>query len=203
MPVPLSVTNPKGKGLAAQVAAELPTEGPFARLQAEQQPAAAAATPGDRAGADGVVAQQQAQAQQQQQQQQPAEEMAIETHSLSFSYPDIGAASRCAWLPCMSVHVPGWLAAKLMPSMLSLIHCLFLWPRTLASDLGAPACPPAHRRPAAARPAAGGARHDCGAAKGRHLPAHRAKRRRQDDTAQGGGAGACGTWACGTWACGT
>ncbi|PRW20596.1 ABC transporter I family member 20 [Chlorella sorokiniana] len=88
MPVPLSVTNPKGKGLAAQVAAELPTEGPFARLQAEQQHAAAAATPGDRSGADGAAAQQQPHAQEQQQQ-QPAEEMAVETHSLSFSYPDI------------------------------------------------------------------------------------------------------------------
>lgn len=72
MPVPLSVTNPKAKGLAAQVAAELPTEGPFARLQAEQQPAAAAATPGERSGADGAAAQQQPHVQQQQQQQQLA-----------------------------------------------------------------------------------------------------------------------------------
>ncbi len=88
MPVPLSVTNPKAKGLAAQVAAELPTEGPFARLQAEQQHAAAAATPADRSAADDPTAQQQ---HAQQQQQMPAEEVAVETCNLSFSYPDIGA----------------------------------------------------------------------------------------------------------------
>ncbi|KAI7845740.1 hypothetical protein COHA_000656 [Chlorella ohadii] len=88
MPVPLSVTNPKAKGLAAQVAAELPTEGPFARLQAEQQPAVGAATPADRGGADGSTAQQQ-QHVQQQEQQPPAEEVALETCNLSFSYPDI------------------------------------------------------------------------------------------------------------------
>lgn len=102
MPVPLSVTNPKAKGLAAQVAAELPTEGPFARLQAVQQHATATATPGERSGADGAAAQQQPHVQQQQQQ-QPAEEVAIETRNLSFSYPDIGALLRRACDGAMAV----------------------------------------------------------------------------------------------------
>jgi hypothetical protein len=45
MPVPISITHPKGAGLAAARPAELPTEGPFARLarlkaaQQEQQQA--------------------------------------------------------------------------------------------------------------------------------------------------------------------
>ena len=103
MPVPLSVTNPKAKGLAAQVAAELPTEGPFARLQVGQQGTAAA----DRAGAAGAAAQQQA-AEQPQAAEPQAGDMAVETHHLSFSYPDIGARDRgqcrrpaeiCAGLP--------------------------------------------------------------------------------------------------------
>ena len=46
MPVPIAVTHPQGAGLKAAKAAELPTEGPFARmarLKAEQEAAAAAA----------------------------------------------------------------------------------------------------------------------------------------------------------------
>lgn len=92
MPVPLSVTNPQGKGLAAQQLAELPTQGPFARLGASQdvrtnaRPAAggaeqppAAATEQQQAGnisgssSGGTAA-----------------DVAVATHSLSFSYPDIG-----------------------------------------------------------------------------------------------------------------
>lgn len=53
MPVPLSVTHPKGAGLQAAKPATLPTEGPFARLarmKAEQEAAAAAAANGAAAG---------------------------------------------------------------------------------------------------------------------------------------------------------
>lgn len=91
MPVPLSVTNPKGAGLAAQVAAELPTGGSlFAGLGSSQ-------------GAAQQQAQPQAEQQQQQVQQQApagatacgvassaAGVAAVATHSLTFSYPDIG-----------------------------------------------------------------------------------------------------------------
>ena len=90
MPVPLSVTNPKGAGLAAAVAAELQTEGPFARLAQAVEPsaksgseaatvvqaaAAVAAPPGSTtsAGAGGSLA-----------------DAAVATHGLNFSYPDIG-----------------------------------------------------------------------------------------------------------------
>lgn len=96
MPVPLSVTNPKGAGLAAAVAAELQTEGPFARLAqvvepsakngseaapAAVQPAAAVAPqPGGSSGggAGGSLA-----------------DAAVATHGLNFSYPDIGESSPC------------------------------------------------------------------------------------------------------------
>ncbi|GBF90133.1 ABC transporter I family protein [Raphidocelis subcapitata] len=71
MPVPISITHPKGAGLAAARPAELPTEGPFARLarlkeaqqqqddQQQQQPsdgdaAPPAATPGP--GSEAAVA---------------------------------------------------------------------------------------------------------------------------------------------------
>lgn len=37
MPVPISITHPKGAGLQAAKAAELPTEGPFARLARQKQ----------------------------------------------------------------------------------------------------------------------------------------------------------------------
>lgn len=83
MPVPLSVTNPKAVGLAAAQLAELPTQGPFARLgqaadggrepASSQQGAAAAAAVTEQAGAASS-----------------SSHWAIETHSLSFSYPDIG-----------------------------------------------------------------------------------------------------------------
>jgi hypothetical protein len=93
MPVPLSVTNPKGAGLAAAVAAELQTEGPFARLAHAVQPnakngseaaaavqpaAAGAAQPSGSSGggAGGSLA-----------------DAAVATHGLNFSYPDIGEMS--------------------------------------------------------------------------------------------------------------
>lgn len=81
MPVPLSVTHKNAKGLTAAVAAELPTEGPFARLQA--QPA------GDGGGAQpaaGSSAQPEPEAAA-----ASAEDVAVATSHLSFSYPDIGA----------------------------------------------------------------------------------------------------------------
>jgi hypothetical protein len=37
MPVPISVTHPKGKGLTAAAPSQLPTDGPFARLAQRQQ----------------------------------------------------------------------------------------------------------------------------------------------------------------------
>lgn len=79
MPVPLSVTNPKAVGLVAAQAAELPTQGPFARMAQQpadqgstKQAAAAAADPVPAATANG------------------SNDWAVETCSLSFSYPDLG-----------------------------------------------------------------------------------------------------------------
>ncbi|GLC46075.1 hypothetical protein PLESTM_001822700 [Pleodorina starrii] len=43
MPVPVSITNPNGKGLAAASPSQLPTDGPFARLKAQAAQASAAA----------------------------------------------------------------------------------------------------------------------------------------------------------------
>ncbi|GIL48668.1 hypothetical protein Vafri_5136 [Volvox africanus] len=40
MPVPVSVTNPNGKGLTAAMPSQLPTEGPFARLKRQAEEAA-------------------------------------------------------------------------------------------------------------------------------------------------------------------
>lgn len=88
MPVPISVTNPKGVGLAAANPVELPTSGPFARAASDaNQPGAAAngqlgaarnacsnntasAAPGD-----------------------PEAGMGVETRQLNFWYPDIGGLS--------------------------------------------------------------------------------------------------------------
>ena len=101
MPVPVSVTHVSGVGLQAQGAAELPTAGPFARLAAGtggistangdasangghsalpvQPPAVAAIAPDShsaetRSAADDTTA-------------------AVETSSLHFTYPGIGALS--------------------------------------------------------------------------------------------------------------
>ena len=39
MPVPISVTHPKGAGLVAAAPSQLPTDGPFARLAQQKQEA--------------------------------------------------------------------------------------------------------------------------------------------------------------------
>lgn len=86
MPIPLAVTDPKAKGLAAMQQAELPTQGPFARLGAHQsweegggaQPGQQQAAAGvDVGGAEGGAAPQQ-------------EAMGISTQGLNFWYPGIG-----------------------------------------------------------------------------------------------------------------
>lgn len=80
MPVPLSVTNPHGKGLVAAQQAELPTAGPFARLAqaADVNPATRQAT-----------AQPAAQQQQQQAGGDGGSGPAVATNSLTFCYTDI------------------------------------------------------------------------------------------------------------------
>lgn len=102
MPVPISVTHKKGVGLAAAQPAELPTEGPFARLKKDD------AADGENAAGGG--AQQGPAASQQQQQQQDvqggsvassAADTAVATNCLSFSYPDIGERARVA---CCFLH---------------------------------------------------------------------------------------------------
>ncbi|KAI3430388.1 hypothetical protein D9Q98_004983 [Chlorella vulgaris] len=98
MPVPLSVTNPKAVGLVAAQAAELPTQGPFARMAQQpadqgstKQAAAAAADPVPAATASG------------------SNDWAVETCSLSFSYPDLDGRplpGKAAVVRDMSIQLP-------------------------------------------------------------------------------------------------
>jgi hypothetical protein len=106
MPVPIAVTHPQGAGLVAAKTAELPTEGPFARLarqRLEQQAAPAAGAPAasaDAAGPGPQSASADAQQQQHQQQQQRQQDAAaagggdatpsIGVRGLDFSYPGLG-----------------------------------------------------------------------------------------------------------------
>ena len=91
MPVPLSVTNPKAVGLAAAQAAELPTQGPFARMAAAaavvEQPgngtgAGAAGTAVVQPGPSGTAAANGS---------SDAGVPAVATNNLTFCYPDLGA----------------------------------------------------------------------------------------------------------------
>ena len=85
------VTNPQGKGLAAQVAQELPTSGGFFSglgAAAQQQQQQQAGTRGGAAPAAVQQAQQPVAAQQAE-----ADEPAVATHGLTFSYPDIGEST--------------------------------------------------------------------------------------------------------------
>lgn len=113
MPIPLSVTNPKGVGLAAANPAELPTQGPFARL-------------GD--SSDAQVSNSENGAVQQQHQEaadqaatcatSPPEVFAVETHGLNFWYPDIGGWRGLAgwlWTACHAsscMHISSWQPEK-------------------------------------------------------------------------------------------
>ena len=90
MPVPVSVTNPDGKGLQAAQPSQLPeTVGPFARLSSPrdaQQHTEAASQPLPEAHQadrnDGMSA-------------QHAEEATVATEQLTFTYPGIGALQIC------------------------------------------------------------------------------------------------------------
>ncbi len=92
MPIPISVTNPKGVGLAAASPAELPTSGPFARLGGAQ------ASSSQLGSKEGAAAQQQAVGSNVDQAAAGAaqangmakEECSIETHHLNFWYPGVG-----------------------------------------------------------------------------------------------------------------
>ncbi len=53
MPVPVSVTNPLGKGITAVVQTSADTDGPFARLKRQQQQQQAAAQQQDSVQANG------------------------------------------------------------------------------------------------------------------------------------------------------
>lgn len=100
MPVPISVTHPKGAGLVAAMPATLETSGPFARLAAAKTAAEATAA------AEAQAAEQQHGAEQRHssavQQQQDAgqngvcgngsaEEHTIVVDHLGFAYPGLGA----------------------------------------------------------------------------------------------------------------
>ena len=93
MPIPLSVTNPKGVGLVAANPSELPTQGPFSRLGGD-------AISCQRSG-EGAVQQQAPSSGADQAMPDVAaapvteegakEEYAVTTEHLSFWYPGIGA----------------------------------------------------------------------------------------------------------------
>ncbi len=98
MPVPLSVTNPKGVGLAAASPAELPSSGNlFARLgQAANDSNSGGPKQGAAAAADqGQAVQPAAAAAPAGAGSNSSTELAVETCSLSFSYPDLGQAVAC------------------------------------------------------------------------------------------------------------
>jgi len=86
MPVPVTVTHVKGKGLGAATADELPTEGPFARAKAAAAEPSAAA-PSAAAGA--------APAQPAAEEDAPYAGPSISVQDLAFSFPGLGA--RCRW----------------------------------------------------------------------------------------------------------
>lgn len=86
MPVPVSVTNPNGKGLVAHAVEAVETEGPFARLARQAAAPATQATPVNipqpttQAATNGSAA-------------QPANEQheySIHVQNLSFAYPGLG-----------------------------------------------------------------------------------------------------------------
>lgn len=101
MPVPISVTHPKGAGIAAANPATLDTSGPFARLAAAKEAAAAATA----AEAGNKQQQQQLDHQQQNLQQTDAgqdgvcakdqqEQPAVVVQHLDFAYPGLGGEAQ-------------------------------------------------------------------------------------------------------------
>ena len=86
MPVPLATTNPAGLGLKVAHAAELQTEGPFARFKAQEADGAgaSAAKVAEGAAASGAAANAPSPL--------DAATPAVVTTNLNFWYPDIGEA---------------------------------------------------------------------------------------------------------------
>lgn len=91
MPVPVAVTHPKGKGIAAANATELQTEGPFARLAAKR----AAAEETEQQATNGHT-HDEAPVQNDQQQSRRS----IVVNHLDFCYPGLGEYA----LPAVLVH---------------------------------------------------------------------------------------------------
>lgn len=79
MPIPISVTNPNGKGLVAAIPSELPTSGPFARnAAAVAQNGHSEPTPDTQVVADTPM-------------REPTNtDAAVVIDHLNFSYPDLG-----------------------------------------------------------------------------------------------------------------
>lgn len=102
MPVPISVTHPKGAGLSAATPATLETAGPFARLKAAAEKAAAEQQQQQQSHSTDEVQQQQSSSQSQPQQQHQAqngicingsaaeEQHTVAVDHLTFSYPGLG-----------------------------------------------------------------------------------------------------------------
>lgn len=101
MPVPVSVTNPNGKGLVAAAPSSLPTEGPFARLKAA---AAANTANGSANGAANGTSQAAPMEVERPVQQEITEQpvastsapASIEVRGLNFAYPGLGKTHPCA-----------------------------------------------------------------------------------------------------------
>lgn len=100
MPVPVSITNPQGKGLVAHNVVEVKTDGPFARFAKKQaqegeagpQATSTASQPQEQApAANGASVNGHSQAQSNGHSQQANSEPSIAVHDLTFSYPGLGA----------------------------------------------------------------------------------------------------------------